>query len=64
MIGEDVLEQFEADLGFQLLLEHAVEDEIEDGEHRRNLLIAVLVLLAEHVVHVVEVELEQFLFAW
>ena len=58
MIAEQVLEQFEADLRFQLSFEHAMEHKVENGEHRGHLLIAVLVLLAESVIHVMEVKLE------
>lgn len=39
-----------------------MEDVIEDCKHSRHLLIAVLVLLAEHVVHKVKVQFEQLYF--
>jgi len=34
VIAQQVFEQFQSNLGLELLLEHPVEDEIEDGEHR------------------------------
>lgn len=59
VIAQQVLQQFQSNLRFELLFEHFVEDEVQNGEHRRHFLVAVLVLLAEHVVHVVEVQLEK-----
>ena len=58
MVCKEILQQFETDFGLQLLLEHTMEYEVEDGEHGRDFFIAVMMFLAEHVVHVVEVELE------
>ena len=63
VVTQQVFQQFQSNLRLELLLEHLIEDEIEYGEHGRHFLIAILVLLAEHVVHIVEVELEQFDFA-
>ena len=64
VVPKQVLQQFESDFRFQLLFEHAVEDVVEDGQHGGHLLIAVLVLLAESVVHVVKVQSQQLNLAW
>ena len=63
MVGKQVLQQLETNLGLELSLEHAVEDVIEDGEHRRHLLVTVLILFAEYVVHVVEVKSQELILA-
>ena len=64
VVSQQVFKQFQSSLRLELLLEHPVEDKVEDGEHRGNFLVAILMLLAEHIVHVMEVKLEKFDFAW
>ena len=64
VVSQQVFQQFQSILGLELLFQHPVEYEVEDGKHRRYLLVAILMFLAEHVVHVVEVKLEKFDFAW
>ena len=55
VVRQQVFQKFETELWFQLPFEHAMENEVQDGKHSRDLLITILVLLAEDVVHVVEV---------
>ena len=50
-----LLQHFQTNLWFQLLLEHASEDMIKNGQHGGHFFIAEAILLAEEVVHVVEV---------
>ena len=63
MVSKQVFQQFQSILGLELLLQHSIEDKVKNGQHSGDFLIAVLVLLAEDVVHIVEVKLKQFDFA-
>ena len=62
MVSKQVFQQFQSILGLELLLQHSIEDKVKNGQHSGDFLIAVLVLLAEDVVHIVEVKLKQFDF--
>ena len=63
VVSQQVLQQFQSILGLELLFQHPVEYKVEDSKHRRYLLVAILMFLAERVVHVVKVQLEKFDFA-
>ena len=64
VVTQQVFQQFQSILGLELLFQHPVEYKVEDSKHRRYLLVAILMFLAERVVHVVKVQLEKFDFAW
>lgn len=58
MLRQDLTETLTALVCRQLLLKHKVEHEIEHTQESGGLLIAELLLLAEAIVHVVEVKSE------
>lgn len=59
VVTQMISEQFQTYLRLQLLLKHPLEDVVHDSEHGRYLLVAEGVLLAESVVHGVEVKFEE-----
>ena len=59
MVPQVITQQFQTDLRLQLLLKHSREDMVHDGEHCRHLLVAEGVILAESIVHGVEVKFEE-----